>query len=336
MEKANGIEAMTPTWTSDCGTVKLWLADCLDVLPTLSGVDAVVTDPPYGVLSEDWDDMNERELARFTMAWVSMAALHSQTLLAFFGEKTRHIAVPLLQLLFPKVRQFIWNKSGGQIAEDRAFYSFESAWLCKSRDTWEVCEPKALEVGALIRSAREAKGLSRGGVDMALRGKKTGLCYRWEEAACLPTPDQAEKLKVLLNLNEKLTEALAVAYAARNEVLEKAAAQTKSMAAGACDVLTYSPPTDKVHPCEKPAELLAALVAIASDESATILDPFMGSGTTGVACVRTNRRFLGIEKEEKYFEIAKRRIQDELTRKNSTYHKQPEKYPLFSGKEPSP
>jgi DNA modification methylase len=59
----------------------------------------------------------------------------------------------------------------------------------------------------------------------------------------------------------------------------------------------------------------------------------MGSGTTGVACVRTGRRFLGIEKEPKYLEIAKRRIQDELTRKTGEYHKQPEKYPLFSGKE---
>ena len=71
---------------------------------------------------------------------------------------------------------------------------------------------------------------------------------------------------------------------------------------------------------------LAGKLTISSD---TILDPFMGSGTTGVACVRTNRRFLGIEKEPKYFEIAKRRIQDELTRKRSEYHKQPEKYPLF-------
>lgn len=40
---------MTPTWTSDCGTVRLWLADCLDVLPTLTGVDCVATSPPYNL-----------------------------------------------------------------------------------------------------------------------------------------------------------------------------------------------------------------------------------------------------------------------------------------------
>ena len=51
-----------------------------------------------------------------------------------------------------------------------------------------------------------------------------------------------------------------------------------------------------------------------AERSATILDPFMGSGTTGVACVRTGRKFIGIEKEPHYFEIAKRRISDELNR----------------------
>ncbi len=45
-----------------------------------------------------------------------------------------------------------------------------------------------------------------------------------------------------------------------------------------------------------------------------VLDPFMGSGTTGVACIRLNRRFVGIEREPKYFEIAKKRIQNELAK----------------------
>ena len=49
-------------------------------------------------------------------------------------------------------------------------------------------------------------------------------------------------------------------------------------------------------------------------EMTPILDPFMGSGTTGVACVRTGRKFIGIEKEPKYFEIACKRIQAEYDR----------------------
>ena len=68
----------------------------------------------------------------------------------------------------------------------------------------------------------------------------------------------------------------------------------------------------RVHPMQKPVALLEWCVGMtASDE---ILDPFMGSGTTGVACVRLGRRFIGIELEPKYYAIAKRRIQDELDR----------------------
>ena len=66
------------------------------------------------------------------------------------------------------------------------------------------------------------------------------------------------------------------------------------------------------HPCPKTLDLIEPLVLISCN--GTILDPFMGSGTTGVACVRTGRKFIGIEKEPKYFEIAKRRIIDELNR----------------------
>ena len=50
----------------------------------------------------------------------------------------------------------------------------------------------------------------------------------------------------------------------------------------------------------------------ATVEGETILDPFMGSGTTGVACINTNRRFIGIEISEDYFNIAKRRIETAL------------------------
>jgi DNA modification methylase len=62
------------------------------------------------------------------------------------------------------------------------------------------------------------------------------------------------------------------------------------------------------HPNQKPIDLCAWLIQKSSDIGATILDPFMGSGTTGVACVRTGRRFIGIEMHEPYFRIAERRI----------------------------
>lgn len=66
------------------------------------------------------------------------------------------------------------------------------------------------------------------------------------------------------------------------------------------------------HPTQKPIDLMIACVERVKGRR--ILDPYMGSGTTGVACVRLGRRFIGIEIEPRYFDIACRRIADELKR----------------------
>jgi site-specific DNA-methyltransferase (adenine-specific) len=63
------------------------------------------------------------------------------------------------------------------------------------------------------------------------------------------------------------------------------------------------------HPTRKPEKLLEFLVNSYSNENELILDPFTGSGTTGVACVKAGRRFIGIEKEKKYFEMSCERIE---------------------------
>jgi site-specific DNA-methyltransferase (adenine-specific) len=66
--------------------------------------------------------------------------------------------------------------------------------------------------------------------------------------------------------------------------------------------------TSNLHPTQKPLALLEELVKTYSNENDTVLDNCMGSGTTGVACKNLNRNFIGIEKDKKYFDIAKERI----------------------------
>ena len=66
-----------------------------------------------------------------------------------------------------------------------------------------------------------------------------------------------------------------------------------------------------VHPTQKPVALCEYLIKTYTNEGETVLDNCMGSGTTGVACVNTNRNFIGIELDDKYFDIAKRRISEE-------------------------
>lgn len=79
------------------------------------------------------------------------------------------------------------------------------------------------------------------------------------------------------------------------------------------DIFTYPVVMGKqrIHPTQKPVKLLEDLITIFSNENDTVLDCFMGSGSTGVACKHLNRNFIGIELDKEYFNKAKERIEDE-------------------------
>jgi len=66
------------------------------------------------------------------------------------------------------------------------------------------------------------------------------------------------------------------------------------------------------HPTQKPVALLEYLIKTYTDEGMLVLDNCMGSGSTGVACVNTNRKFIGIELDEKYYDISCKRIKDAI------------------------
>lgn len=71
-----------------------------------------------------------------------------------------------------------------------------------------------------------------------------------------------------------------------------------------------------IHDTEKPVELMKILIENSSKEDDTVLDPFMGSGSTGIACKQTNRKFIGIEIDEQYFKIAEERINGKNSNKD--------------------
>ena len=73
-----------------------------------------------------------------------------------------------------------------------------------------------------------------------------------------------------------------------------------------------------LHPTQKPVALFEYLIKTYTNEGETVLDNTMGSGTTGVACINTNRNFIGMELDDKYFEIAKARINEAATAKQLT------------------
>jgi len=204
---------MTPTWSKN--GVTLYCADCRDVLPTLGKVDAVVTDPPYGlgVNYESFDDTlgNVQEL---TIQWIPEAK-----------EIANRIIVTCGLLNIGRYPQPDWIM----------------AWFF----------PGAGPSGP-----------------WGFMGWQPILCYG-------PDPYLAA------GLGRRPDTVMISAYA-RNETS---------------------------HPCPKPVKIMDWIIERTSFSTHTILDPFMGSGTTGVASVRLGRKFIGIEIEPKYFEIAVRRIE---------------------------
>lgn len=117
------------------------------------------------------------------------------------------------------------------------------------------------------------------------------------------------KKQPLFNLNEKQMPVTAVSTT-KNTVFGRSINGYKRVVThdSKFDLLVFGGDKDKVHPTQKPVALLEYLIKTYTQENEKVLDFTMGSGSTGVACVNINRNFIGIELDEKYFEIAKNRI----------------------------
>ena len=81
---------------------------------------------------------------------------------------------------------------------------------------------------------------------------------------------------------------------------------------GGGSLLAENGPARSIHPSQKPVDVMLEVIGLVGGDE--IIDPYAGTGTTGVACIRLGRKFIGIEREPKYFEIAKKRIQNELAK----------------------
>ncbi len=199
------------------GNAELWLGDCRDILPTLPKVDAVITDPPYGLGIDGQKESTRRD--------GSQLRKHHQKL----GWDSVIPDAELMQgVLAAGEQQIVWG--GNYFSDD----------LPRSRG-WLVWFKGQT---GLTMSDGELAWTS---LSMPLRVKNLHRTHLWQES-----PE---------------------------------------------------------HPTQKPTELMEWCLGFLPDAK-TIVDPFMGSGTTGVACMNLGRSFIGIEREPKYFDIACRRIED--------------------------
>ena len=202
------------------GDATLYLGDCMEVLPTLGKVDAVITDPPYNIGKDAWGSTSS------------------------------------------------WSSAG-----------VGKARMWGVRPDWDVA-PSAHLLGWIISHHAIVWGANYFDNMPATKGWLV-----WDKCADM-TQAQAE---------------LAWSNIAPNARVFKRSPLGVFGNGGANDEI-------KVHPTQKPLGLMRWCVEFAKDMQ-IILDPFMGSGTTGVAAVERGKTFVGIEREPKYFDIACRRIE---------------------------
>ena len=200
------------------GDATLYLGDCRDVLPTLGKVDAVVTDPPYGIGYKS-----------------TLCNLGAQDFSEIEGDDGSLDLRPIL-LLAEYVLAFGANCFPHQLPH-------RGRWLCWDKRTIDGAADKMLGSPFELAWANKTSGY-----DKIVRVLHGGVV----------NADGGARL----------------------------------------------------HPTQKPVSVMRQAIQWAASDAATILDPFMGSGTTGVACAHEGRRFIVIEREPAYFDIACKRIAD--------------------------
>jgi site-specific DNA-methyltransferase (adenine-specific) len=140
-------------------------------------------------------------------------------------------------------------------------------------------------------------------------GQKADHCFRWGSSQWdLPTEETYQELIDVFGIDK--WEGFRPYESLRQEY--ESLRYTFNGKDGTKNVMTYRFRKDKRlnHPTQKPVDLIENIIRHSSNEGDTVLDCFLGSGTTGVACKNLNRNFIGIEIDTEYFKIAEKRINE--------------------------
>lgn len=316
---------------------ELWKGDCLELMKNIpdGSVDLVLTDPPYGTIKGieksraskdcgyracDWDEVIPTDKMFAELSRVlrpnGKAILFAQEPYTSTIAKS---AIPSLPFLY----RAMWykNTAGNILGSKSAMVNrFEDICIfskpCPKHDFYG--ENPLREYFAKVY---EFIGKTKKEI-MQIVGQKADHCFRLNSSQySLCTEQTYQELIDVFGIDEmddfkeyKELKPIQEAYQEENRrnITEKYPAVFNLWQGGKSksNVLEYKKDNDGYHPTQKPVALLEDLIQTYSNEGDTVLDFTAGSGSTGVACVNTNRRFIGIELDEGYFNIAKKRIEE--------------------------
>ena len=332
------------------GDASLILGDCREVLPTLTKVDAVITDPPYGKVKGEFDEQwtNRPAMLKDAAVWLDamIDVMKPNATLWWFAwpSLAGRIEAMIAEKLNP-LAHVVWEKQSatGQkcrkeglrapmplterilMAEHYGADNMalgESGYQAKCDELRGfIFEPLRAYIcgeferaGMLTTSGKIAANVACG--FSASSGGMASRHYFSQSQWQLPTPEHYNALRWLLNgdgIGEYLRrdyEDLRRDYEDLRRDYEDLRRWFDCRAGDQFSDIWRFPPCreDEQHPTRKPVQLMNYLVRLSVRPGGIAVDPFMGSGTTGVACMNLGRKFIGIEIERRYFDIACERI----------------------------
>ena len=296
---------------------ELWQGDCLELMKNIpdGSVDLVLTDPPYGTMKgiddkHDWDTTIDTEKM---FSEISRVLRQNGKAVLFSQEPytSRLITSAIPSLPFAYRAMWYKNVSGNSLMAKSAMVSRYEDICVFSKLGHDYCRENPLR--EYFASVYDFIGKTKKEI-MQIIGQKADHCFRLNSSQySLCTKSTYQELIGVFGIDKMQG---FIEYAelrkTQDEYTQKYASVFNLWQGGKSksNVLEYKKDNDGYHPTQKPVALLEDLIQTYSNEGNTVLDFTAGSGSTGVACVNTNRRFIGIELDEGYFNIAKKRIED--------------------------
>jgi site-specific DNA-methyltransferase (adenine-specific) len=252
----------------------LYHGDCLDIFPTLAdkSVDLVLTDPPYGTTACKWDIVVE-----FRQLWSMLYHASKDSAPCIMTASEPFCA----QLICSNIRHFrhewIWDKVSGANflnIKNQPLKTHEKVIVFSRSSRYTFNPQMVLRSPSSLK--RDPIGTSR-----IIKSKSLSIA---EHYGVLETNSEYQFR------SDGKKHPISII---RHPIIEKGRYTVK-------------------HPTKKPVSLFSYMIKTFSNHGDTVFDPFAGSGTTAIACIRLGRKYILIEKEEKYCEIAVRRIESEI------------------------
>jgi adenine-specific DNA-methyltransferase len=322
------------------GDATLYQGDCLAVLPTLGKVDAVITDPPYGKIKGDFDKAwtNRANMLPDVERWIDAIVpvmMPNATLWWFAWPSLAGRIEDRIARRLNVLSHIVWTKPaprGNQCRKEvlrspmpvterilmAEHYGADNMALGESGYVAKCDELRGFvfePLRAYLANEWKRADLTHKDANKATGTQASGHWFTQSQWV-LPTQERYEQLRARANSNggeylRREYEDLRREYEDLRREYEDLRRYFDCRSGDQfSDVWQFGVPTQRHgHPTEKPVDLMAYIVRLSVRNGGTVIDPFMGSGTTGVAALQLGRKFIGIERGPKYFDIACKRIE---------------------------